>query len=49
MSVHALRDDWLMPMGASLALAPSAWVQGLADIAAQIARQQGRRGTGAGP
>ncbi len=41
MSVHALRDDWLMPMGASLALAPSAWVQGLADIAAQIAGSKG--------
>ena len=37
MSVHALRDDWLMPMGTSLAVAPSEWVQALADIAAQIA------------
>ncbi len=32
MSLHALRDDWLMPMGASLAVAPSAWAQALTDI-----------------
>ena len=37
MSVHALRDDWLMPMGPSLAVAPSAWAQALADIAGCIA------------
>ncbi len=32
MSVHALRDDWLMPMGPSLAVAPSRWVDALGDI-----------------
>ena len=37
MSLHALRDDWLMPMGPSLAVAPSAWPQALADIAGAIA------------
>ena len=36
MSVHALRDDWLMPMGPSLAAAPSGWSQALADIAAAL-------------
>lgn len=29
-------DDWLMPVGASIAAAPSAWVQTLADVAAAI-------------
>ena len=41
MSLHALRDDWLMPMGPSLAVAPSGWVQSLADIAAQVASAKG--------
>ena len=29
-------DDWLMPMGAAITAAPSAWVQTLADVAAAI-------------
>ncbi|MFN3861079.1 MAG: NADH-quinone oxidoreductase subunit NuoG [Roseateles sp.] len=29
-------DDWLMPLGASVTAAPSAWVQALADVAAAI-------------
>jgi NADH-quinone oxidoreductase subunit G len=29
-------DDWLMPLGAGIAAAPSAWVQTLADVAAAI-------------
>ncbi|MEO8924526.1 MAG: molybdopterin-dependent oxidoreductase, partial [Caldimonas sp.] len=41
MSLHALRDDWLMPMGPSLAVAPSGWLQVLADIAAAIAGTKG--------
>ena len=41
MSLHALRDDWLMPMGASLAVAPSAWPQALADIAGYVASAKG--------
>ena len=41
MSLHALRDDWLMPMGPSLAVAPSGWLQSLADIAAQVAGSKG--------
>jgi len=41
MSVHALRDDWLMPMGASIAAAPSAWPEALASIAAAVASAKG--------
>jgi NADH-quinone oxidoreductase subunit G len=41
LSVHALHDDWLMPVATSLAVAPSAWPQALADIAAQIAAGKG--------
>jgi NADH-quinone oxidoreductase subunit G len=41
MSVHALRDDWLMPIGASIAAAPSAWPEALAAIAAAIAASKG--------
>ena len=41
MSLHALRDDWLMTMGPSLAVAPSAWPQTLADIAAHVAAAKG--------
>jgi NADH-quinone oxidoreductase subunit G len=29
-------DDWLMPLGASLSVGPSGWVQALADIASAI-------------
>ncbi|HEX4233901.1 MAG TPA: NADH-quinone oxidoreductase subunit NuoG [Caldimonas sp.] len=41
MSVHALRDDWLMPMGPSIAAAPSAWPEALAAIAAAVAAAKG--------
>ncbi len=41
MSVHALRDDWLMPMGPSIATAPSAWPDALAAIAAAVAAAKG--------
>lgn len=40
-SLHALADDWLMPMGTRLVAAPSAWVQSLADIAAAVAAAKG--------
>lgn len=40
-SLHALADDWLMPMGTRLVVAPSAWVQSLADIAAAVAAAKG--------
>ncbi|MGQ3050574.1 MAG: NADH-quinone oxidoreductase subunit NuoG [Roseateles sp.] len=38
-------DDWLMPLAASLSVAPSAWVQALADIAAAIGEGAPLRGT----
>ena len=41
MSLHALRDDWLMPMGPSLVAPPSGWLQALADIAAEIGTAKG--------
>ena len=41
MSVHALRDDWLLPMSASIAVAPSAWPQALAAIAGAVAEAKG--------
>jgi NADH-quinone oxidoreductase subunit G len=41
MNLHALRDDWLMPMGPSLAVAPSEWPQALADIATHVANVKG--------
>ena len=40
-SVHALRDDWLMTQAAGIAVAPAAWPQALAEIAAAIAATQG--------
>ncbi|QTN24950.1 NADH-quinone oxidoreductase subunit G [Rhizobacter sp. AJA081-3] len=40
-SLHALRDDWLMPMGTQLTAAPSAWLQSLADVAAAVAAAKG--------
>jgi NADH-quinone oxidoreductase subunit G len=36
-SVHALQDDWLMPMAASMCSAASAWPAALAEIAAAVA------------
>ena len=40
-SLHALADDWLMPMGSSLIAAPSAWLQALAEVAAAVAAHKG--------
>ena len=40
-SLHALRDDWLMPMGTQLTAAPSGWLQSLADVAAAVAAAKG--------
>ena len=40
--VHAIggaKDDWLMPLASRQVLAPSMWVQGLADVAAAVAQQ----------
>jgi NADH-quinone oxidoreductase subunit G len=40
-SLHALQDDWLMPMASQLAVPPSGWVQALADVAAAVAEAKG--------
>ena len=40
-SLHAVHDDWLMPMASRFTAAPSAWVQSLADIAVAIAAAKG--------
>jgi NADH-quinone oxidoreductase subunit G len=40
-SLHALNDDWLMPMASQTVAAPSAWPQTLADIATAVAAAKG--------
>lgn len=40
-SLHAVQDDWLMPLASSVTVAPSAWVQTLAEIAAAVAAEKG--------
>jgi NADH-quinone oxidoreductase subunit G len=39
--LHALDDDWAMPLGSHLNAAPSAWLQSLADVAAAVAAGKG--------
>ena len=40
-SLHAVHDDWLMPMGAALTAAPSQWLSAMADVAAAVAQARG--------
>ncbi|WKB52677.1 NADH-quinone oxidoreductase subunit NuoG [Eleftheria terrae] len=40
-SLHAVQDDWLMKLASQTTLAPSAWPQALADIAAAVATERG--------
>ena len=40
-SLNAVHDDWLMPLASTLSVAPSAWVQTLAEIASAIAAEKG--------
>jgi NADH-quinone oxidoreductase subunit G len=40
-SLHALADDWLLPVKAQLTAAPSAWVAALAEVAAAVAAEKG--------
>ena len=40
-SLHAVEDDWLMPLATRTTVAPSAWVQSLADIATAIGVEKG--------
>ena len=40
-SIHAVEDDWLMPMAAGITVAPSGWAQALANVCAAVAQGQG--------
>jgi NADH-quinone oxidoreductase subunit G len=40
-SLHALQDDWLMPMAGHLVASPAEWVQALAQVAAAVAASAG--------
>jgi NADH-quinone oxidoreductase subunit G len=41
MSLHAVHEDWLMPMAQRITAAPSQWLPALADIAAALAQAHG--------
>jgi len=47
-SVHAVHDDWLMPMASRLSVAPGVWCQALADIANAVAARKGVAAPAAG-
>jgi NADH-quinone oxidoreductase subunit G len=40
-SLHAVHDDWAMPVAAMLTAAPAAWPAQLAEVAAAVARARG--------
>jgi len=40
-SMHAVQDDWLMPLANHLSVAPSQWVQALAEVAVAVAMSKG--------
>jgi NADH-quinone oxidoreductase subunit G len=40
-SLHAVHDDWAMPLATQFSAAPSAWVDALAQVAAAIAKSKG--------
>jgi NADH-quinone oxidoreductase subunit G len=40
-SIHAVQDDWLMPLANHLSVAPSQWAQALAEVAAAVAMTKG--------
>ncbi len=48
LSLHAVQDDWAMPVAASITAAPSAWAQALADVAGYIATAKGVEAPAAG-
>ena len=47
-SLHALHDDWLISLASRLTVAPSGWVQALADVAAVLATEKGVAAPAAG-
>ncbi len=40
-SLHAVHDDWLMPVATKLTAEPSGWVRALAEVAAAVASTKG--------
>jgi NADH-quinone oxidoreductase subunit G len=40
MSLHAVHDDWAMPVAATLTAAPSQWLRQLAEVAAAVAQER---------
>ena len=40
-SLHAVHDDWLMPMATGLTAAPGEWLRALAEVAAAVAQAKG--------
>ncbi len=40
-SIHALEDDWLLPIAGRITVAPSGWAQALADVCAAVAQGKG--------
>ena len=40
-SLHAVHDDWLMPMGTLMTAAPAGWVGALAEVAVAVATAKG--------
>ena len=40
-SLHAVHDDWAMPVAQTLTAAPSGWVEALAQVAAAVAQSRG--------
>jgi NADH-quinone oxidoreductase subunit G len=40
-SIHAVHDDWAIPLASSVAAAPSAWVNALGSVAAAVASAKG--------
>jgi len=41
LSLHAVHDDWAMPVAARITAAPDAWAQSLADVAGYVASARG--------
>ncbi|MBW8829263.1 MAG: NADH-quinone oxidoreductase subunit G [Burkholderiales bacterium] len=40
-SIHAVQDDWAIPLAQGISVAPSGWVRALASVAASVATSKG--------
>jgi NADH-quinone oxidoreductase subunit G len=47
-SIHAVEDDWLLPVAGRITVAPSGWAQALADVCAAVAQSKGVAAPAAG-